>query len=86
MINKLKDKLKQLAAEARTLSANRESTILKIKEIDGRLTQLVGAMAEINNIIKEIENEADDDNKPNVHVDTTESDGAESKSNDSVST
>lgn len=55
MLQKLQNVMSSLSAEATQLVSDRETLKNRISDINTRLTQIVGAMTEIDKLIKEVE-------------------------------
>lgn len=53
MRDRIQSKLNELTAEAETLANERDSYYKHIRDIDTRLTQLVGAIAELHSLLNE---------------------------------
>lgn len=51
MQNRIQEKIEALAQEAANLSEQREQFVKAVGEIDNRLTQIVGAMAELHSLL-----------------------------------
>lgn len=59
MIQRLKEKVQALALEISELSDTRENLIQHINNVDNRVTQIVGAIETLNELIKELETSTD---------------------------
>jgi methyl-accepting chemotaxis protein len=62
MIEKLLQKIELLSSEARNIVDRKENITREIEQLDIRLHQVVGAITEIDHLIKEIRNENDSGN------------------------
>lgn len=55
----LQQRIDELASETRTLVEEREHLNTRAKEINSRLTHIVGAMAELQKLLREHEDDTD---------------------------
>jgi predicted nuclease with TOPRIM domain len=62
MLEVLKKKLEALGNEAQSLVGRREQMISAVQEIEVRLHQISGAISELDNLLKSIENKEDKTN------------------------
>jgi chaperonin cofactor prefoldin len=53
LFEKLTAKMEALNTEAQELSAHRDALVQRIREVEVRLTQIVGAMSEIKMVLDE---------------------------------
>ena len=60
---KLKNKINALNDEARELVSTQELMRSEIGKIETRLTQIVGAMAELDSLMKELDDEDEDEDE-----------------------
>ena len=60
---KLKSKINALNDEARELVSTQELMRSEIGKIETRLTQIVGAMAELDSLMKELDDEDEDEDE-----------------------
>ena len=60
MIDNINNKIQELGRESLELSNIRQSLLIQLKEIDTRLTQIVGAMIELKKIKEELVETSED--------------------------